>query len=449
MPVFKNKFLNIAMLGIHSCPIGKLGTNDTGGMSVYIRELAVNLGRAGHRVDIFTRLREDDHPPLMRLHENVRLIHLDIPASRRLTRDDLYPHLPDFLTALEKFRRAEGADYDLIHSHYWLAGLLGSWVQKLWVRHHITTFHTLGSVKNAANVKIQDSELRISMEKGIVKSCDRILAPTRREKENLARHYQAAVDRIGIVPCGVDLDRFFPADKSAARTRLGLGREDRILLYVGRFDPLKGLNRLFEAMAHLENVRRLRLIVVGGDENNDPRLQHLRQMVSELVIDRRVVFTGRIDQEKLPAYYGAADAVVIPSYYESFGLVGLEALACGRPVISTPVGVMADLAEQNNPGVLTTEFSSRSFARGIEATLKNLRRVTAEEIRAVVSEYNWPLVSEAVLGEYRKALAETTKAASSCCSLEARTGDRLWSSRQRTDKPKAARCRAADHPCCV
>jgi len=230
---------------------------------------------------------------------------------------------------------------------------------------------------------------------------------------------------------------------------LGQGQEEPIILFIGRFDPLKGLNRLFEAVAQLKDLGRLRLMVIGGDENGDPRSRHLRQMASDLGIDRRVDFIGRIDHEHLPAYYGAADAVVIPSYYESFGLVGLEALACGRPVVSTPVGVIADLAERNNPGVVMTQFSPASFARGIEFTLGNLSSMGAERIRAAVSKYNWPIVAEAVQGEYQKLFVEESKAFHPCCCSGGRPEDGPWPNRHHAGHSTAACHTVADHSCCI
>ena len=199
------KQLTIAMLGIHSNPIGELGTEDTGGMSVYIRELARELGRRGHRIDVFTRRLNGRHRPVIDLFQNVRLVHLDLPNNGNLSRLGFYPYLPDFFKSIEKFKSREGMAYDLIHSHYWLSGRVGSWAQELWDRPHLIMLHTLGGAKNRTGVGRPESEPLIAAEKKLVKTCHRILAPTDREKSNLVRYYGVDGEKISVVPCGVNL----------------------------------------------------------------------------------------------------------------------------------------------------------------------------------------------------------------------------------------------------
>ncbi len=397
------KQLKIAMLSIHSSPIGELGTNDTGGMSVYIRELARELGRRGHRIDIFTRLRNGRYQPVIDLFEKVRLIHLGIPNNGNLSRLALYPYLPDFFKSMEAFRSHESIEYDLIHSHYWLSGRLGSWAQELWNRPHLVMLHTLGEVKNRTGVGPPEPELRIAAEKELVKTCHRILAPTDREKENLVRFYGVCGQKIGVVPCGVNLDLFHPQEKQVARKQLGFDADDIILLYVGRFEPLKGIDTLLQAMSHLKGHRRLRLVLIGGDGDEAPESQFLRQKAMNLGIEKNVLFAGRVDQKHLPPYYSSADILVISSHYESFGLVGLEALACGRPVVSTPVGAMESLIQQKQAGHVVGDTLPRSLAKGIQSVITN-STPPADEIRKSVLEYSWSNVASAILKEYETAI---------------------------------------------
>ena len=305
------------MLSIHSNPIGDLGTNDTGGMSVYIRELARELGKRGHRIDIYTCLRDSRDRPVIDLSKNVRLIHLGIPNNGNLSRLALYPYLPDFFKSMENFRSHADIEYDLIHSHYWLSGRLGNMAQKLWNRPHFVMLHTLGEMKNRTGVGLPEPDLRIAAEKELVKTCHRILAPTDREKNNLVRYYGVSPEKIGVVPCGVNLDLFHPQGKKATRRKLGFDQRDIILLYVGRFEPLKGIDRLLEAMIHLRDHRRLRLIIVGGDGDESPESQFLRQKTVNLGIEDKVIFAGRIEQKHLPLYYSSADVLVMASHYES------------------------------------------------------------------------------------------------------------------------------------
>jgi D-inositol-3-phosphate glycosyltransferase len=397
------KQLRIAMLSIHSNPIGELGTNDTGGMSVYIRELARELGKRGHRIDIYTRLRNGRHQPVIDLFEKVRLIHLGIPDNGNLSRLALYPYLPDFFKSIEDFRSQEGIAYDIIHSHYWLSGQLGNWAQELWNRPHLVMLHTLGEVKNRTGVGRPEPELRIAAEKELVKTCHRILAPTEREQDNLVHYYGVSDQKIGIVPCGVNLNLFQPELKQAARKRLGLDPDDIILLNVGRFEPLKGIDRLLEALVHLRDHRRLRLVIVGGDGDKAPESQFLRQKAINLGIGDKVLFAGRIEQKYLPPYYNSADVLVISSHYESFGLVGLEALACGRPVVSTPVGAMERLIQKSQAGQVVRDTLSQSLAKGIQSIITH-STPPADEIRKSVLEYSWSNVASATLKEYETAI---------------------------------------------
>ena len=395
------KGLRIAMLSIHSNPIGELGTNDTGGMSVYIRELARELGRRGHRIDIYTRLPNGSHQPVIELFENVRLVHLGIPNNGHLSRLALYPYLNDFFKSMDNFRSRNGIVYDLIHSHYWLSGRLGSWAQMHWDRPHLVMLHTLGEVKNRTGVGRPEPELRIAAEKELVETCDRILAPTERERDSLIRYYGVQREKIGVVPCGVNLNLFQPEQKRAARKQLGFDTNDIILLSVGRFEPLKGIDRLLEAMRYLRHHRRLRLVIVGGDGSQAPESQYLKQKAVNLGIEDKVLFAGRVDQAYLPLYYGLADILVVTSHYESFGLVGLEALACGRPVVSTPVGAMEILIRQSQAGYVVGDPLPQTLARGIQSIFTDSKLPSADEIRNSVLEYGWPNVASAVLKEYK------------------------------------------------
>jgi D-inositol-3-phosphate glycosyltransferase len=394
--------LQIAMFSIHSSPIGELGTKNTGGMSVYIRELARQLGARGHRIDIYTRLNGSKHNQIIDLDDNVRLVHLSAGNNGYVQKLKLYYYLSDFFRALQKFKTQENLHYDLIHSHYWLSGRLGSWVQDRWNLPHIVMFHTLGTVKNIAGVADEEPDLRIATEKKLTKTCQRILAPTVREKNNLLTYYDAQAGKIGVVPCGVNLDLFQPMDRAAARQRLGFGENESIILFVGRFDPIKGMDRLLEAMTHLRYQRRLRLVIIGGDGPDTPEYQNLQKLARKLSLQNTVTFVGRIEQKHLPPYYSAADVLVMPSYYESFGLVGLESLACGTPVIATEVGAMRSILRDGETGQIVSNADPRSLAQAIETfiTGSNARKFSRDLIRASVLKFGWSNVAAAVVDEY-------------------------------------------------
>jgi D-inositol-3-phosphate glycosyltransferase len=373
-------------------------------MSVYIRELARELGGRGHWIDIYTRLINGRQQPVINLFDNVRLIHLGIPNNGNLSRLALYPHLSDFFKSMEDFRTREGIEYDLIHSHYWLSGRMGNWAQELWDRPHLVMLHTIGVVKNRTGVGQPESELRIAAEKELVKNCHRIVAPTDREKENLVKHYGVRNEKIAVVPCGVNLNLFQPEPKLVARKRLGLDPDDKIMLNIGRFEPLKAIDRLLEAITHLDDLKQLRLVIVGGDGVEAPATRFLKQKAGNLGIGDKVIFAGRIEQNSLPQYYNSADALVMASHYESFGLVGLEALACGRPVVSTPVGAMEALIEQSRAGHIVTDSLPQSLANGIRSILADGGLPSPGEIRKSVQAYSWPNVASAILDEYETAI---------------------------------------------
>jgi D-inositol-3-phosphate glycosyltransferase len=418
----KSDQLRIAMFSIHSSPIGELGTKNTGGMSVYIRELSRHLGVFGHCVDIYTRLNGTKHNQIIELYDNVRLIHLSAGSNGYVHKLALYYYLSDFLRALERFKNQEGLHYDLIHSHYWLSGRLGSWVQDRWNIPHIVMFHTLGTVKNIAGVADREPDLRIATEKKLARTCQRILAPTDREKENLLKYCQPSAEKIGVVPCGVNLDLFRPMDKAAARQRLGFDEDESIVLYVGRFDPIKGIDRLLEAMAYLKHLKRMRLVIIGGDGPDTPEYQNLQRLSGKFGIQKSVRFVGRVEQNKLPPYYSAADALVVSSYYESFGLVGLESLACGTPVVATRVGAMERILEDGKTGYVVADATPRGLANSIEKIISNSANplLSAHAIRASVLKYGWSNVASAVVNEYdtvlRNSLSELTRTPSAFVS---------------------------------
>jgi D-inositol-3-phosphate glycosyltransferase len=333
------------------------------------------------------------------------LIHLAIPNGHSLSKLALYPYLPQYLRAIENFCDAENLSYDIIHSHYWLSGQLGNRIQKRWGCPHVTTFHTLGRVKNQTGAGAPEPGFRIAAEKEIIDSGLRILAPTTRERDNLIRQYGALPENIGVVPCGVNLDLFYPLAKAAARKKLGLDRSAVILLYVGRFDPLKGLSSLLEAIPHLKNRLPIRLVVVGGDGANSPEFQAMVQKSRDLKIDKQVIFAGQTDQHDLPPYYGAADELVLPSRYESFGMVALEALACGRPVVSTSVGAVDSLIRQSRAGCIVADPASHSLAAGIQSVISDRSIPPPEVIRQSILEYSWSNIASAVIAEYEKAIS--------------------------------------------
>jgi len=399
--------LNIAMLSIHSSPIGKLGTQDTGGMSIYVRELAKEFGRRGHCIDIFTQHNSGRHEPVVDLYDNVRLIHVSGGTRGSVSKDALYAHLPQLFHDLESFKVKENIEYDILHSHYWLSGVLGAMAQSAWGIHHLLTYHTIGAVKQETCPSEHEPELRLTSERRLAIGCDGLVVATQKEKEYL-RRYDVPGDKITVIPCGVDLHRFKPVDKPSARRQLGFSGDDFMVLFVGRYAPVKGLHRLLETVGRLTHLPGLRLVIIGGDGPHTPMFRQLKAEATALDIQDRVTFAGRVEQETLPRYYSAADVLAVPSYYESFGLVALEALACGTPVVTTPVGAMEKIVKDGVTGYVARGSDPTHFARLIEAiwVKQQQNSLSPSKIRASVTEFTWARSARLLLEAYQRALHE-------------------------------------------
>jgi len=394
------------MVSVHSSPIGLLGTRDTGGMSVYIRELAKELGARGHAVDVFTRALDSGPEEVLEVSHNVRVIHLEAGPREFLSPLAIFPHLPDFLRSLQRFKASEGLHYDLIHSHYWLSGRVANWAASGWKVPHIFMFHTVGALKNLNCEAEKEPDLRMRVEKQVGRDSDRIVAATEFERGELVKQYGIPAGKIDVVPCGVDLILFRPLDKGQSRLALNLESNPFVVLFVGRFAKLKRIDRIIHSLVRVKHLDGIRLVIVGGDGNGAPEEARLRRLSRQLGLDDRVTFVGRVEQDILPVYYSAADILVLPSEYESFGLVGLEALACGLPVVATPVGAYSNILQQDLTGHILTDGSPESIARGIERFLSNgeRSRMSTSAIRSSVEAYSWSHIATAILKEYDAAI---------------------------------------------
>jgi len=400
--------LRIAMLSVHSCPLGRLGEKDTGGMSVYIRELARELGRRGHLVDVYTRVHDPNDNQVVELGRKARLIHLNAGEERDIDKLALYPHLDEFACNLDDFRKRNGIRYDLVHSHYWLSGWVGERVQQWWNIPHIIMFHTLGAVKNAIGAGPCETELRTQTEKDLANECQRVIAATTKEREDLVHYYGAPPDTISVVPCGVNLELFQHMDRPLARQRLNLDGE-KVILFVGRIDPLKGIENLLAAVGNLSRTHHLKLIVAGGGDKTQSEVERLKDLSRQLQIDEQVTFLGSMSQEDLPQLYNAADVCVVPSYHESFGLVALESLACGTPVVATRVGGIESMIRQGETGYIVADNAPQTLADTIGKLLsEQINGIrSASYIRESVAGFSWANIAGSMLNQYQQTLYES------------------------------------------
>ena len=395
------KSQRIAVISAHTSPLERPGGAKSGGLNVYVLELARQLAALGCQVDIFTRATSADQAKITEIQPNLRSIALRAGPDELLQPDDLYSHLDTFYEALLNFTRRDGATYDLVHSHYWLSGLIGARLKTLWNVPHVVMFHTLGEIKNRASLDEHESGLRIESEAAVIAAADRVICATELERDSLRQLYGAPDAKVSVIPLGVDLDRFKPAAKQAARTALGL-EDERIILFVGRIEPLKGLDILINAASLLESDVECTVLVVGGDASSQAEVDGLRELARDRGIEHRVAFVGAVDHETLPLYYNAADVCVVPSHYESFGLVAVEAMASGVPVVASRVGGLTGTVKDGETGYLVPWLCPEPFAERIELLLENepLRKDLGESGREAMARYRWENVATAVLDLY-------------------------------------------------
>jgi D-inositol-3-phosphate glycosyltransferase len=389
------------MFSLHSSPIAGLGSRNNGGMSVVITELTRELGRLGVEVDVFTAQPLPAGSSVVRLSPRVRLIHLPGAGGANGAGVALHAALPRLLESLQAWCAAEEVRYDLLHTHYWLSGVLGMTAQERWGIPHLTMFHSLGAVKNAVAGSEREPPLRLAREQELAQRCQLVVAPTEREKSNLLMHCGVSRERVRVIPCGVDLGHFRPLERSAARGRIGWDPEEPILLYVGRFAPVKGVDLLPAVLVRVRTPQ-VRLLVVGGDGGAAESAAPLRREAARLGLEERITFLGPVEHAALPSYYAAADLVVVPSRYESFGLVGLEALACGTPVVGTRVGALPDLVRSPTDGRVVEVDSPSTLAASIDEVLRQgpLSPREADRLHQGVEPFAWRRVAEATFGEY-------------------------------------------------
>jgi len=397
----------VAFISFHACPLASPGEGKSGGMNVYARQLALALGNTGVHVDIFTRGHTEAESKITEIASGVRVIHLPGgPAETAV--DGLFPHLPEFSQALLEFQRETGLTYQAVHSHYWLSGWVGQQMAIEWRVPHILTFHTLSLIKMQSRAGESEPATRQQVEQELMASADHIVAFSPHERDAMVRLYQADATRIGLIPCGVDLSLFRPLDQQEVREKLGLNGE-KVLLYVGRIEPLKGLELLLHTAAQLQTFEQIRVLVVGGGAGRDQEIDRLREMAKSLNVDEVFDFIGRVDQQDLPLYYNAADVCVVPSFYESFGLAALESMACGTPVVATRAGGLSTIIQHGRTGYLKAWRCPEAFTSSVEMIIssRNLQHSMGLAARRRAEGLSWDNVAGQIAGVYDSLITES------------------------------------------
>lgn len=389
----------IALVAYHACPLAAPGQGKSGGMNVYVRELARALAARGVMVDIFTRCHSDADADAdaRQIAPGVSVSHIlagppDLPLHRQAE------YLDDFLDGIQQYRQETGADYQAVNSHYWLSGVAGGKFAAAIGAPHLATFHTLARIKLQSRSGEDEPAVRQDAEARIIAEADRIIAFSPHERDALVRLYDADPGRIALVPCGVDLSRFRPLGRSRARAELGLNGH-KVLLSVGRIEALKGFDLLLHSAAQLGSAYDLQVLVVGADANGGREIARLRQLADDLNLGGSVDFVGRVPQERLAWYYSAADVCVVPSYYESFGMAALESMACGTPVVAARVGGLPTIIQHGRTGYLKSWRCPEAFANSVEMIIANrsLRDSLGEAARRRAESLGWDAVAGQLL----------------------------------------------------
>jgi D-inositol-3-phosphate glycosyltransferase len=367
------------MLSLHTSPLAQPGQGDGGGMNVYIRSLAAELARAGVECDLVTRADQSGIARVVRIAPGVRVVHLDAGPRRPVSKTELLDHHDELVDAAARWLRGPGRA-DVLHANYYVSGAIGHTLKHRLGIPLVATFHTLGRAKQDAGIH-DDPPDRWELEAAIVRCADKLVVSTRAERALLVDAYGAIAERVDVIPPGVDHRVFTPGDGRPARRRWRAG-DDPVLLVVGRIQPLKGIDLAVRTLGALEQHPRARLVVVGGPSGaeGDAELARLRALTAELGLGARVRFEPARAHDALASYYRAADVVLVPSRTESFGLVALEAAACGTPVVASAVGGLRSVVEHGGTGYLVEGRDPHAFAAHVAKVLDD--RDHAAELRS-------------------------------------------------------------------
>ena len=402
----------IALISDHGDPAAEIGFEEAGGQNVYVRYVGETLAKLGWQVDMFTRKVKSDDPTIVQHSPHCRTIRLVAGPERFIPRDEIFEYMPQFVDAFEAFCRHERICYPLIHTNYWLSAWIGL---QLKARHQIQlvhTYHSLGAVKYQITNQPAIAPIRLNIEKQILEQADCIIATSPQEQEYL-RTLVSKQGNVKIIPYGTDVKTFHTIPKAEARAKLGLDGDEQIVLYVGRFDPRKGIETLIRASAQTKAFAEgnLKLVIVGGscpDRIDGQERNRIEYIAQETGLTEKTLFAGQVKHNMLPFYYAAADVCVIPSHYETFGLVAIEAMACGTPVIASDVGGLKFTVLSEQTGLRVFPQDTAAFATAINRLLTNkawARQLGTCGSLQVNQQFSWTMIANQLSRLYQSLLA--------------------------------------------
>lgn len=392
---------HLAVILYHTCPLSDEVDAEIGGANIYVLELSKALARKGYIIDIFTRSQSEESPRIVQVNENLRVIHVPAGPQEPMSKKAIEFYIPEFLEHFYSFVEKEHITYNTVSCHYFLSGIIGVEIKKKFHIPLVMTFHTLGLMKNlvARSEEERESNERIETELNLVKESDLILATSETDCEYIQYLYEGDPKKIKVLTPGVNLDLFKPMDKIAAKKAIGAKRDEKMIVFVGRIEPLKGIDVLLYALKILRGTHpdvHVCVWIVGGDISHDadewpPELKKLSEIREILGIHNSVKFVGRKEPEELPKYYNAADLMVMPSHYESFGITAVESMACGTPVITTDVTGVSRLIDKKHSILITSANNPIGLAQRIGTLLsdkKEYEKITGS-LAEKVQDLSW------------------------------------------------------------
>ena len=402
-----------AQISVHTSPLATLGGKDAGGMNVYIRELATHLAAQGLPVDIFTRRTHPDTPEVREIVPGVNVIAINAGPAAEIGKNDLFTYLPEFAEEMALYSLRAGTRYDVVHAHYWLSGWVADLVRRYWNTPFVQMFHTTAHMKNAVSGQHdQETDQRLRIEKQLLSLADGLIAANPDERADLIWRMGVPSEKVCTIPPGVDLQLFQPQPREAARQRLHLREDELAVLFVGRIDPIKGIDTLVDAADLMVREDRLAstpvFVIIGGDldDTGNPvgPLARVAADIHHRGLSDHFRLLGSWPQDQLPVAYSAADVAAVPSRYESFGLVAVEALACGAPVVASRAGGLRFTIEEGLTGLLVKPQSPQALADGLTTVLgdDDLRAAMSAAARPSVERYDWSSIASDVMHVYRR-----------------------------------------------
>lgn len=408
----------IALVSVHGDPAAEIGKEEAGGQNVYVRQVGEALSRQGWQVDMFTRRADPNQPAIVQHTPNCRTIRITAGPQTFIPRDELFEYLPTFVQGFLKFQRQSGYPYRVVHTNYWLSSWVGMQLKKLLPVSQVHTYHSLGAVKYQSIPTVPlIASTRLDVEKMCLETAERIVATSPQEKQHM-RSLVSTKGNIDIIPCGSDVNHFGSVSREAARQALGIDPDEKVILYVGRFDPRKGIETLVRAVAQsqVRESDRVRLIIGGGSrpgESDGRERERIEGIVAELGLNSITQFPGRLNPLKdLPTYYAAADVSVVPSHYEPFGLVAVEAMACRTPVIASNVGGLQFTVRSEATGLLVPPKDEAAFADAIDRILLNptwQRELGLAARKHIEEKFSWDGVATQLSDLYLELMEQSEK----------------------------------------